>query len=68
MRASQRFWDISDVSLSRYAWVITHCLSLIPLCSFHEMDEVKDSERERLSIRRRRWWKCKSEMDKDRER
>lgn len=23
--------------------------SLIPLCSFHEMDEVKDSERERLN-------------------
>lgn len=67
MRVSQRFWVTSDISFSRHALVTTCYLSLIPLCSFHETDEVKDSERERLSTRRRRQWRRKSEMDKNRE-
>lgn len=48
------------------AWAIKPYLSLIPLCSVHEMDEGEDSERERLSTRG--CWRRRSEMDKDRER
>lgn len=59
MRESLRFWVISGASFSHYAWVTMCHLSLIPLCRFHEMDDVKDSERERLNSK---------QMDKDRER
>ena len=50
------------------AWVTLCYLRLIPLFSFHEMDDVKDSEKESLSTSRQRWRQRKREMDNCRER